>query len=257
MTSSSLPELFFSALQQRFPKKIEGALAPEELFRSPEKFLERVHYSWFEEVLSSQKPLEKNLLSTALPTTVAEKLNVKSSSLGELYRSKLAKVLGFGKQTPFPLLSKSPFFSLLTYSKDDLVEIISLLPLPLLAPQIKKIVDKKRLVSFYGLLSETGRGLLKHSLLTPDLGSLPHFNISSWQGSAADLEKTLHRFGIFLLFQGIADEGESFRFYLSRLLDRGRGKVLLEGSEEFLAKDPKSLLFTVMKYLSNQKRDRG
>ena len=232
-------------------------MAPEELFRSSERFLQRVHSSWFEEALSPLKPIEKSLLETALPPSVAEKLKIKTSILGGIYQDKLAKLLGLEQETPFPLLSKSPLFSLLTYSKDELVELISLLPLPLLAPQIKKIVDKKRLMSFYALLSERGRGLLKHSLMTPDLGALPHFNISQWQGTSAELNTTLHRFGIFLLSQGIANEGDAFRFYLSRLLDRGRGKVLLEGSREAIAKDPKSLLFSVMKYLSNQKRDHG
>ncbi len=249
----SLSEVFQDALRNHFSGSKPGGIEPLELLTTRENFLSRIHYSWFEEVLSALPPLEQELLKTSLPISIGDKLGRRSNKIPPIFAGKLAELMGLNRFPPPVLLVKGPFFPLLDYDKEALTDLISLLPFPLLTPQIKKIVDKKRLLGIYSLLTDSQKELLKLMLIRPDQGSLVGLDLSTWKGSSSELEAEIHKKGIHLLAQATAGEGDSFRFYLSRILDRGRGKMLLDSPKENIAKDPAGLLHAVMKYCNQRK----
>jgi|GEM_PF-2629518 len=251
----SLSNAFHKALVEHFSgAKVE--IKPQDLLSSREQFLSRIHYSWYADALTNLPPVEQMLLKSALPQSVAEKMSCPESKLPSLFAKNLAKVMGLYDLPPPVVMSKGPFFSLLEMDKESLTELISLLPFPLLAPQIKKIVDKKRLMGIYSLLNESQKDLLRGGLVRSDHASLIGLDLIKWTGSSSDLEMEIHKKGIQLLSQATRGEGEPFRFYLSLILDRGRGKMYLEAPEETLAKDPVGLLHAIIKYF-NQRKSHG
>ena len=249
----SLSDVFHDALRIHFSNASAGGTEPSKLLMAREDFLARIHYSWFSEMLQPLPKEEQSLLKAALPSNIIDRLGGKSLPFSNIFQNKLAEKMGLYSYPSLFVATKGPFFSLLDLDKESIIDIISLLPFPLLSPQVKKIVDKKRLLALYSLLTDAQRDLLKQMLIRPDQGTINDFNLSTWQGSSTDLELKIHKTGIELLSQATRGEGESFRFYLSRILDRGRGKMYLEAQESPIAKDPVGLLHAVLKYYNQRK----
>ncbi len=174
----SLSDVFQDALRTHFSNASAGALEPCQLLTAREDFLPRIHYSWFSEMLQTLPQEEQTLLKSALPPSIIDRLGGKSLPFSNIFQNKLAEKMGLYSYPSLFVSTKGPFFSLLDLDKESIIDIISLLPFPLLSPQVKKIVDKKRLLALYSLLTDPQRDLLKQMLIRPDQGTITDFNLS-------------------------------------------------------------------------------
>jgi len=210
------------------------------------QFVMQIHYSWIAEALSSY-PL---IVQDSVLLTIDTKQGKKACKLmGRSYPKKKENqiIKNFGTEQlvntfelrgriPIPYLPDSPLNSLLGWKKQDLVTLIDLLPMHQIAPEIKKIVDRNKLMGIYSALNQIQQKYLKVCMHHKKSTSSHELDLPSWDGGEKKLISMLHKSGLRHFSLSLSGQDEDFMWYLTRLLDIGRGKWLLDHKEEDQAK---------------------
>lgn len=215
---------------------------PKEILLAHQEFLQRMHYSWWAEVIEKETvPIQKAYLSL-LPEEKRKKclklLHLKSAKPFDhevmpqvwIYQQ-LEKAFSLEEKLPICFLPQSPFHYLLTMEKEELVLLMDLLVLPQLTKQIRQIVDRNRLVRIYEALTPLQKQFLKEAMQAKHITLEPSIDLMTWSGDQKELRRSIHKAGLVFLAKAVSKEESTFLFYLTHLLDKGRGTLLAKSLE--------------------------
>lgn len=223
-------------------------------------FVQKIHYSWIADIMPQfPKLVQDSILQTinpALADKVASLLSIKvSKSEGtELVKDfgifQLIKAFKLEERIPIPFLPDSPLNSLLGWEKGDLVTLIDLLPIPQLAPQIKKIVDRNRLIALYGALTAQQQKYLKLCMHQRTHVIEVDIDLRSWNLDKTELKNRLHKVGLQQFISALSGQDKDFLWYMAHILDKGRGTLLLENVKSKRNDQNMLYLFHATKFLT-------
>jgi len=202
----------------------------------------KTHYSWL-------LPALKSFPGALQPTALRALPDQQAQGLGELMglspaaeapsppiRQFLLHLLSVHYQDPdfLPpsLLPESDFSSLTVLSKGELVTLIDLLGIHDLAEELRPVVDKAKIKQVFLCLSPRRQSYLKRCLRRQDRLERANLYLDRWHGERRKLNKNLHRLGITRLGKALSGQPKVLIHYLSRVLDTGRGALLIKAYSE-------------------------
>jgi hypothetical protein len=224
---------------------------PTEPLESNLEFMQKIHYSWIAVYISNLPKSLQPVAAASFPAFVkimkllpVETEPQKSNGAVDTYIHKLLiQTIGLEKRLPICFLPKSPLEEILRWDKTKITQLIDILPLSDAGREIKQIVDRNRLMQIYGAFSEVQKSYLKQCMLTKHIGCDIKLNLKNWQGKKEDLRLYIHKLGLDLFAKGLHQEEDDFMFYLSHLLDTGRGKMILTLSKAAKKDERKNLYY--------------
>lgn len=198
--------------------------------------LQRVHYSWLPQVLEQfSKPMIP-LFIAALPEDQAASLRrIYTASQDPIILTKPSKLylqdlickhLYPKEILPIIMLPKSPFNFLIDSNKKDIMELIDFLGLYDLAEEIRHIVDQKQLKTIYMCLTSRKQQFLRQCLYQKDKLVAPKLGLNKWSGECDQLEKILHKRGLFRLGKALCGQHKDLVWYFTHVMDTGRSTIL-------------------------------
>ena len=211
---------------------------PLPLFYFPQQALDFMHYSWLIQLINSQPTTwQKGLINCLSPDFQKKICSLKNLSIPEIEPPFLVKKFYLDlfyrlieKQVVLPLnyLPESSFNPLLKWKKSELVAMIDLLGLYDLSQEIKQIVSPKVLKSLYHCFSAKEGRFLRQCLHQKDKINTPKLNLDKYLDNCKNLKKELHLRGLKRLSIALSTQDKNFLWYLTRILDSGRGNLLLQ-----------------------------
>ena len=203
----------------------------------PSDVLTKIHYSWLQPELDK---LPKNVLEVAISllpdpikTKLREAFKIKAESFN--FSAPVHKFLlnhlfkHVYKDDPLPLdyLPSSPMTPLAKFQKEDLIEVVDYLGLYDLAEEIRQIVHKKQIENIYKCLSNKKHLYLRQCLHQKEKLVTQSLQLERWNGDCQKLAKLLHHRGILRLGYALSGQHTDLVWYITHLLDSGRGEKLL------------------------------
>lgn len=198
--------------------------------------LPKIHYSWICEYLSSLDLNKQNALLACLDdkqrTGICRLINQKppapilSPLLKKFYLQRLYPLIAIDARLPIEYLPETPLKSYLNLSKEQLVDIIDLLGLYDLAHELRRIVATKHMKNIYTCLTAKEQQFLRACLHQKDKVVTPSLHLEKWTGDCPSLMKMLHERGIARFAIAVSGQHPDFIWYLTHILDTGRGKML-------------------------------
>jgi len=234
------------ALASKMPKELQKEVLETEadvkdlhfLFTPPEDQVAKVHYSWFLPLIESLSKETVPLAIGALPEPqhtkilkTLEKVKVKPLSL-------MARryFLHYWLQDFFPsnllpievLSQKNPLYPLLTISRDTLLHLFDYLGLYDLAIEMRRIVDKQRLVRVGDALTPSKRHFLQMAMQQKERMTAKPLDLKQWDGDAKKLKRLVHERGLARLGGAVSGQSLHFVWHLTHYLDKGRAERFLK-----------------------------
>lgn len=204
-------------------------------FRSPEEYIEKIHYSWIASVLIKFPATLRAIIAAALP-------NHQSSCLRQLLtldkiptpvepariflQKMLYDALNLKDISPEELLPQTPFRILCDWNKKKLCSLIDLLSMHDLAEKLRHIVDRKRLRDIYACLNQEKLGYLRHCMQARDKIVSSELNLDQWKGNPKELELLLHRRGLVRFGKALSTEPQEILWHILHRLDTGRSGII-------------------------------
>ncbi|MCE5317394.1 MAG: hypothetical protein LLG04_08525 [Parachlamydia sp.] len=215
------------------------------LFSPLAEQISRVHHTWILPVLQKVPPVAQGQLLGVLPDKMATPLSDQLSTSSQrqtlapcsqqfLQHLILKNLTGFDEVTPLSYLPETPLSQLGTWSKRDLVQLISFLGIHDLAEEIRHIVDKKRIKGIYLCLTAKEQQYLRYCMHLKEKFVAPPLGLDKWSGDCDKLKITLQARGLIRLGKALSGEHPDLIWHLSHIFDMGRGKTL----SKYYAKEP-------------------
>jgi hypothetical protein len=234
---------FLLAEEKRQIEKLSTPFFDEKLNTLAQKSLiDFVHYSWFMPILKKYSDNEKACFLTIFSKSNAQKLqntlNIPHSSEepSPIAKKFLLNILiSFLLPSDNDLLSinflpSSPLNFLILKTKEELIEIIDYLSLFDLHKAFSQIVNRDILDKINNFLSPNQKQFLKSNLKEPFY--FPPLNLKTWDGNMPSLQNILHKRGLLRFKMAMFQQDKSFVWYISHMLDIGRGGVLMKYNEK-------------------------
>ena len=231
------------------------------LLTQPQKLIQQIHYSWLIAPLGKIANELQPLILAALPTShsiglaKATKQEAPrtpiSSSMKTFLVNFLYSHLEKNEILPLPFLPVSLLQELVTKSKKELIEIIEFLGLYDLAGEIRHVVDKKLLKSFYACLSASEQQFLRICLHQKERLQAPPLDLDQWQGERVKLKTLLHRRGLLRLSKALSGQHPDFVWHITHTLDTGRGLLIQKNYSEKEIPGITSALITQVNHVIN------
>jgi hypothetical protein len=249
---------FFPAKQEEFLKLLQddekeklvqhtfSSKNPQCLFFQPEEKLNQIHYSWLEPTINEMpEPLRSSIIH-ALPEStisalikrevipanfehkkVAFSKSVYNFLIGKLFEKWQKTEVLENEILPKELLPKSDLAPLLQTSKVELMDLIDLLCMHDLAEEVRHIVDKKLLHAIISKLSTAQQKYLRTTLHQKPKMSTNPLQVKEIYKDSKKFLHLLHKRGIQRLGFGLSGSHPDFIWYITHMLDIGRGKLLM------------------------------
>lgn len=234
--SAPLPQLWTKLpLAKVEIPKIPLTCPPSQPLTSNLAFLMRVHYTWIARYLGLLPKQFHKPIASLFPDfgkilkTLGEETGKEAPQQGEVQPylfHLLIEKMELKEKLPLCFLPSSPMGGIAHWSRSKTLSLIDILPLADAAREIKKVVSKSKLMLIDSSLSPMQRAYLKHILATKHTACELALNLPNWQGSKEQLQTYLHRIGLDLFYKALFKEHPDFLFYVSHILDIGRGKSL-------------------------------
>lgn len=212
----------------------------EPLLNHAQEILETLHYTWLKPFIDKFPAALQPFITASLPESqslalqrqseATSKLPLVPASLKPFFLQTLYNTMGVEERLPIVYLPETPLSPLIHWKKNDLIELISFLGLHDLTSAIRHIVAKQALQGIYDCLSPKELNYLKICLHQKDPIVAPPLNINLKQLDGKQLIKDLHQRGLMRLGMALSEQHPDLVWYLSRLLDTGRGKLLTKFS---------------------------
>lgn len=207
------------------------------ILSSPSEWISRIHYSWLQPAFEKENSIYQNFFFSLLPESqskaLSKLLNINISqrfSFSPIIKQYFTQIfyqkLELTSILPIEFLPDSPLNSLLKWNKSEIVQLIDFLGLHDLAEEIRFIVDKKKIKVLYEMLTPKKQEYLKFCLGEKEQLSAPRLGLDKWIGPIDKLEGLLHKRGLARLSKAIENQHPDFKWYLTHILDIGRGKLL-------------------------------
>lgn len=206
-------------------------LAP--ILQQPQKSLAKVHYSWISPLLSHfPDRLHPTIMAALTREQIAGLRTSSPMPISDFVKAfilnKLYYLLQIDEHLPIEYLPKSDLFPLATWTKQRMVHLIDFLGIQDLASEVRHIVDRNYLKNIYATLSPKQLHYLKLCLHQKERLTSPKLGINLTQIDNAKLKQVLHRRGLVRLGKALCGEHADFVWYMSHILDMGRGNLLLK-----------------------------
>lgn len=208
---------------------------PSAIFLDPAQALTSIHYSWVaEEILKQPAELQSLFIASLSPTQQRDvkKLIPKEISrplapiFATYFCEQLFVKLGMENLLPKSFLPNTQLSHLIDLPKSEIVDIIDFFGLYDLGEEIRTIVNTKNLKNIYSCLTPRKHQFLRNCLHQKDRVVAPKLHLEKWDGNCQELQKTLHRRGLSRLGKALSGQHPDFIWYLTHMLDIGRGKIL-------------------------------
>lgn len=210
--------------------------------RYPQEVLERIHYTWLSLPI---KDLDDGLRCLTMACLSAEQRTGLGRIIPEVRDLQPSVVIPTGiaraycihilydrvvdrEILPLSFIPESAFSLFLRYNKVQIIEIMDFLGLYDLAVEIRRIVDTQKLKLIYTCLTEKQQQFLRICFHQKDRFIVPSLKLDLWQGDRSELLRRLHIRGMFRLGKALAGENTHLIWYITHILDRGRGLKLQE-----------------------------
>jgi len=208
------------------------------LFVDERAALSQFHYSWIYDVIK-QFPSEIHpFLMAVLPdnhvAVLSQLMKLSPSNLQrypvpggnyfihELYQ----RIEGAQEVVPVDLLPDMPLTRLLEVNRDFLLEMIDLLGIFDLAAKVKQIVNTVELKKITDCLSPLKQKFLRILISKVDNLQMPPIDLTKWNGEAMQLQKIIHRRGLYRLSLVLSAYPPDFVWHLTHRLDTGRAGII-------------------------------
>ncbi len=237
------PAALLNCLPEEITKQVNAldvnSSDPLPALRGAQEKLAGLHYSWLAPVLEKMpkdiQPLLLTCLSEHQATRLSQHLHIAkedkpvSEPVKAYLQSSLYKrVPDIDRVLPLEYLPQTTMSPLATWTKFEIVELIEFLGLHDLAEELRQVVDQKSLKNVYACLTPKEQKYLricmhhKGKLATPSLG------LDRWSGDCEKLKTALQSRGLMRLGKALSGEHPDFMWYLTHILDTGRGKALMK-----------------------------
>ncbi len=235
-----LPDSF--SMEVREAPLVEAPL--KNFLQNPFERLSYIHYSWLLEPLKNFSPFERDfavsilddVLKKGLKKSVTFEENPPPPFIRDILFKKWISFVFPKEQLPIQCLPKTEFSFLLELPKNQLVSLINYLGLCELADLLKRVVDKKQIMTFFSFLTKDEQYFLKQSMQKKELFRLNDktFQTLLKKGMAGEksLRDYLHTQGLIRLGIILSKTGEEFLWHFGHKLDTGRAKILLKYSSK-------------------------
>lgn len=200
--------------------------------------VDKVHYSWLLPFLNKQEypALFFPLFSEKTREKLAKSLSIPwepsqdgSSPLLDYLRLVVEEAFFWGQTIlPVSYLQNSPLKDLLFYNKQELVDLIYELSLWDMAIELRQIVDQKVLQEIASTLSDEEK---KEIARISKQALVPLFPRAHYK-DLPSFEQEMHKRGIARLGIALLEESSDFLWHITRVLDKGRGTILLNMYEK-------------------------
>lgn len=223
--------------QQILAQDISIALKPAR------DLLTRIHYSWLAAPLQQFSGQMQKFILSSLPETIFSKLNrllplpvTESLDLASPFRSVfqdlLYKELKCDDILPIPYFPPSKLNFLTEWDKQKIVQLVDYLGLYDLANFVRQVIDKKKLKLIYDCLDIEKKQFMRSCFHSKDKIVLPLLELEPWQGDRKKLYEVIHRRGLLRLGKALSNESSDLSWVISRILDKGRGTILLNHTKQ-------------------------
>jgi hypothetical protein len=201
--------------------------------------VEKIHYSWLVSSIQMFPEAIQPLATASLPNETCQRLNQtlnlnpSSQFISPILKNYLIKMIYNnlkGSEDVIPLEYLSPFLlsPLGEWNKHELVELIEFIGIHDLSEEIRYIVNKKILQNVYNCLSSKEQQYLRICLHLKEKVTTPKLGLDKWGGNCEKLKTALQTRGLVRLAKALSGEHPTFMWYLSHILDTGRGQALIK-----------------------------
>ena len=212
-----------------------AASSPSLLLQNSSTLFQKVHYSWLLEPLTALPKALVACVVASFDAPLQEKLQTLLSLEKKEYPDILKKYfsayfLKFFSVPALPreLMGQTTLDALLDTRKEDLVILIDLLAMQDLAEEVRHIVDKKLIQAIIGDLTPSQQKYLQVCLHQKSKIPVQPLNVKETHKDRKAFHTLLHKRGLKRLSIATSGLSSDFMWHLSHLLDRGRGKILME-----------------------------
>lgn len=216
-----------------------SAQTPQLLLNNTPALFRNIHYSWLIDPISSlAKPLQRAVIASfeePLAKKLAELLQIdevqKETGLSEPVKKFL--FCFFMRHFALPalpreMMQQTPLDMLLDIKKERLIIMIDLLAMQDLAEEVRHIVDKKLIQAIIHDLTSAQQKYLQVCLHQKSKIPTAPLNVRETHKDRKAFHTLLHKRGLKRLSIATSGLSSDFMWHLSHLLDRGRGKILME-----------------------------
>jgi hypothetical protein len=204
-------------------------------FRTPEEWLEKIHYSWLAPAFSRYPQALRPALAASLPSQQSscvrqllalEKVPPPALPAKRYLQRLLYNALDLKEVMPEELLPNSPFRALCDWDKKRLTGLIDLLSMYDLAEKLKHIVDRKRLRDIYACLNKERLEYLRICMHAKEKVTSTELKLDAWKGDPKELDYLLHRRGLIRFGMALSGESQDVLWYILHRLDTGRSAII-------------------------------
>lgn len=203
------------------------------LLQQPQTFLNHVHYSWIQPLLEKfplhLRPVVTAILTpeqiTGLKASSLPKVSqpVKNFMMHQLYLSS-----GMSDHLPLEYLPETELSLLSQWNKQQLTHLFDFLGLHDLASEVRHIVNRHHLTNIYSCLSPKQFYYLKLCLHQKEQIVSPKLGIDPTVQNCDKLKQMIHKRGLQRFGRALCGQHPDFVWHIAHILDRGRGKILLQ-----------------------------
>lgn len=211
---------------------------PSKGLNSYEERLNAIHPSWLISLIKEHTDSDKYLLIGALSEKVHEplfeyfKLSRRDVKVTQLAQSFITKTLytqliqDIPDLLPQEALPLDPLNVLVTFSREQLIELIDLLSLHDLNLELKSLISSVRLKKLQALLSTVQKQYLTQLKKKNELISFKPLGLTYWNGDTDILKKALHQRGLNRLAKALYLSHPSLQWYVLHKLDISRASIV-------------------------------
>lgn len=230
-----------NALLKFLPQEQQAAISNVEIrsddlrpiLLHPQNSLARIHYSWIKPLIEKYpERLQAAVMAALTAEQVAGMKGSLDSAISHPAKSflvnKLCYQLKINEHIPLEYLSENEFSPLLKWTKQQIVDLIDFLGLYDLASEVRHIVNRDHLKNIYTCLTPKQFYYLKVCMHQKEQITSPKLGIDPSKQDCPKLKQAIHRRGLSRLGKALCGQHADFVWYISHVLDRGRGDILLK-----------------------------
>lgn len=209
---------------------------PQHAIPDPVTVLEKIHYSWLASPIQKMPEQFQPYVIASLPNIQAKNLSIFLKrpfleiaiprNLKNFFLNHLCENLGTKSVLPASFLPHTLLTSLLSLSKTQLMELIDLLGMHDVTPEVRQTVDKQKLRRFYNCLTPHMQLYLKQILHQSDKWTTQSLGIEHWDGNREKLLNVIHRRGLIRFAKALSGQHPHLIWHISHTLDTGRSSVI-------------------------------
>jgi len=203
------------------------------ILQHPQNSLFHIHYSWIKPLIDEfPDRLQANVMAALTAEQIAGLKGNLAISITNLAKSfiinKLCYQLKIDEHIPLEYLAENEFTPLLKWNKQQIVDLIDFLGLYDLASEVRHIVNRDHLKNIYTCLTPKQFYYLKVCMHQKEQITSPKLGIDPSKQDCPKLKQALHRRGLSRLGKALCGQHADFVWYLSHILDMGRGNIILK-----------------------------